>query len=88
MDGVHHHAGVYPATMCAMSAVVCCGYLRSIPFEKMNISYEYILYLATNIAAEYTVWKCVLLALSTEDAKTLQLPYSNCSAAGGIGIPC
>lgn len=47
-----------------------------------------ILYLATNIAAEYTVWKCVLLALSTEDAKTLQLPYSNCSAAGGIGIPC
>lgn len=54
----------------------------------MNISYEYILYLATNIAAEYTVWKCVLLALSTEDEKILQLPYSNCSAAGGIGIPC
>ena len=57
-------------------------------YEKMNISYEYILYLATNIAAEYTVWKCVLLALSTEDEKILQLPYSNCSAAGGIGIPC
>lgn len=45
-----------------------------------------ILYLATNIAAKYTVWKCVLLALSTEDEKTLQLPYSNCSAAGGIGF--